>query len=279
MPASIRQLPEPIFKLRHVAFQWLCERDPSAKAAALVSMRWQELDVDPQGVWTEPATGFPGRPARPVLVAPKQLARRSAQTPQGRAALLHAVAHIELNAIHLALDAVWRYAGLPVSFYRDWMQVAVDEARHFGLLAAHLQTLGFAYGDFPAHDALWEMAHRTRDDVLARMALVPRTLEARGLDATPAMRAKLAQAGDIRAAEILDVILHDEIGHVAIGNRWFRWLCAERSLDPLIAFEQLQTDHRAPKPRGPFNLAARRAAGFTTAELDALEAVDKAARR
>ncbi len=234
-------------------------------------MHLDAFDPDPQAVWAEPANDFPGCPARPVLVAPPQLARRSAQTLQGRATLLHAVAHIELNAIHLALDAVWRYDRLPVSFYRDWMRVAVDEARHFSLLAAHLQTLGFAYGDFPAHDALWEMAHRTRGDVLARMALVPRTLEARGLDATPGMRAKLAQAGDLRAAEILDVILQDEIGHVGIGNRWFRWLCAERRLDPLVAFEQLQTEYRAPKPRGPFNLPARRAAGFTAAELDALQ--------
>ncbi len=278
MPAAICPTSAPIFELRSLALQQLCVSDPGTQALALGALRLDELRVDPLAVLAEPTTNFPGRLARPVLVPPTQLARRSAQTLQGRATLLHAVAHIERNAIHLALDAAWRFPALPVGFYRDWMRVAQDEARHFGLLAAHLKTLGFCYGDFPAHDALWEMAHRTRSDVLARMALVPRTLEARGLDATPAMRAKLAQAGDLRAAEILDVILHDEIGHVAVGNHWFRWLCNERGLDPMIAFADLQDEHRAPKPRGPFNRAARRAAGFTNAELDALEDNDATPR-
>ena len=272
MPASPSQLPTAATELREFALQRLSDPDPAAKVAALRASACADFHVDTEATWPQPAIDFPGRPSRPVLVSPPQLARRSARTPQGRATLLHAIAHIELNALHLALDAVWRFPGLPASFYRDWMQVAQDEARHFGLLVAHLGTLGAAYGDFPAHNALWEMADRTRGDVLARMALVPRTLEARGLDATPAMRAKLAQAGDQRAAEILDVILQDEIGHVAIGNCWFRWLCAGRGLDPLVAFAQLQSAHRAPKPRGPFNLAARRAAGFTAAELAALEA-------
>ena len=272
MPDLPSQSPHAAAELRQVAFQLLCDPDPAAKAAALLALDGADLGIDVEATWPQPAGGFPGRLSQPVLVAPPQLARRSARTPHGRATLLHAVAHIELNAIHLALDAVWRFPGLPTTFYRDWMRVAQDEARHFGLLVGHLRTLGAAYGDFPAHNALWEMADRTRGDVLARMALVPRTLEARGLDATPAMRAKLAQAGDQRAAEILDVILHDEIGHVAIGNHWFRWLCAERGLDPMDAFAQLQVEHRAPKLRGPFNLAARRAAGFTAAELATLEA-------
>ena len=272
MPDPLRQSSDATAELRYTALLQLCEPDPAVKVATLRALPWASLTVDRHATWAEPDMDFPGRPKRPVLVPPPQLARRSTQTIQGRAILLHAVAHIELNAIHLALDAVWRFAGLPTTFYRDWMQVAQDEARHFSLLAAHLETLGAAYGDFPAHNALWEMADRTRGDVLARMALVPRTLEARGLDATPAMRAKLAQAGDDRAAKILDVILHDEIGHVAIGNRWFHWLCAERELDPLVAFTQLQVEHRAPKPRGPFNMPARRAAGFTPAELAALEA-------
>ena len=157
---------------------------------------------------------------------PAELAARSAFTPQGRAALLHAVAHIEFNAINLALDAVWRFAQLPRPYYLEWMQVAAEEALHFTLVADHLKTLGHAYGDFDAHDGLWTMAERTRADPLARMALVPRTLEARGLDVTPAMREKFARAGDEPAARILDVILRDEIGHVAVGNRWYRWLCA-----------------------------------------------------
>ena len=274
MPAKVQQLPRPNAELRRFALQQLCEPDPHAKAAALRALRPDDFDVDATRSLEQPAVGFPGRPDRPVLVPPAQLERRSAHTGIGRATLLHALAHIEQNAIHLALDAVWRFAGLPRSFYRDWIGVAVEEANHFSLLVEHLGTCGFQYGDFSAHDGLWEMAHRTRGDVLARMALVPRTLEARGLDASPALRAKLAQAGDQRAAEILDLILREEIGHVAIGNRWFGWLCAERALDPMAAFAQLQAEHRAPKPRGPFNLAARRAAGFSADELALLQAGD-----
>jgi uncharacterized ferritin-like protein (DUF455 family) len=202
-----------------------------------------------------------------VLVPHTQLAQRSMRTVEGRAALLHALAHIEFNAINLALDAAWRFAGQPQAFYRDWLQVAREEALHFELLRDHLRTLGFAYGDFPAHNALWEMAEKTRHDVLARVALVPRTLEARGLDASPPIKAKLVGAGDTRAGEILDIILHDEIGHVAIGNRWYRWLCAQRGLDPVATYEHLAAVHQAPRPRAPFNLEARRAAGFEDDEL------------
>ncbi len=156
---------------------------------------------------------------------------------------------------------------MPADYYGDWLKVAAEEALHFSLLSAHLQTLGHAYGDFPAHDSLWEMAQKTAGDILARMALVPRTLEARGLDATPAVRAKLAQAGDLAAAQILDIILRDEIGHVAIGNRWYGWLCEQRGLDPLATYAQLAAAHKAPPLRGPFNLEARRRAGFTEDEL------------
>ena len=216
--------------------------------------------------------GLPGRPQRPELVAHTLVASRSAHTTQGRAALLHAVAHIEFNAINLALDAVWRFPDMPDAYYQDWMLVAQEEALHFALLRDHLHSLGVAYGDFPAHGALWEMVHKTRGDVLARMCLVPRTLEARGLDASPPMRAKLAAAGDLRAAEILDIILRDEIGHVAIGNHWYRWLCTQRGLDPLCTYAQLAKAYGAPRPRGPFNFAARRAAGFDEAELAALAA-------
>ncbi|TCS36097.1 uncharacterized ferritin-like protein (DUF455 family) [Paucimonas lemoignei] len=188
-------------------------------------------------------------------------------TVEGRAALIHALAHIEFNAINLALDAVWRYAGMPKDYYGDWLQVAAEESLHFSLLSAHLQTLGFSYGHFPAHNSLWEMAQKTEGDLLARMALVPRTLEARGLDATPAVRAKLAQAGDQAAAEILDIILRDEIGHVAIGNRWYGWLCSARNLDPVAAYAELSAIYKAPPLRGPFNLDARRRAGFSEREL------------
>jgi len=215
---------------------------------------------------------LPGRSDRPALVAPAQLARRPVTSVEGRAALIHSLAHIELNAINLALDIVWRFDAMPADFYRDWIGVAGEEARHFTLLHEHLATMGYAYGDFPAHDGLWEMAERTRDDLLARLALVPRTLEARGLDAAPPIRDKLQGVGDQRGAEILAIILADEIGHVAIGNRWYRWLCTQRGRDPVSSYAELAQHYRAPRLRGPFNLAARRAAGFDEQELAALQA-------
>lgn len=211
--------------------------------------------------------GLPGRPDHPRLVPHTELKRRSINTNEGRAALFHAVAHIELNAIDLAADAVWRFAGMPEAFYREWAQVAREEAYHFGLLAGRLKELGYAYGDFPAHNALWEMAEKTKHDVLARMALVPRTLEARGLDASPPMREKLASVGDTSGVEILDIILRDEIGHVAVGNRWYAYLCEQRGLDPVETYPKLAAQYGAPRLRGPFNLDARRAAGFSEAEL------------
>ena len=159
------------------------------------------------------------------------------RTLEGRAALIHALAHIEFNAINLALDAIWRFADMPQTYYRDWLKVAVEEAYHFSLLSTHLQTLGFKYGDFTGHNSLWEMADRTKSDVLARMALVPRTMEARGLDASPPLRNKLAQAGDTDAAKILDIILRDEIGHVAIGNHWFNYCFSHK---PILKHSELK---------------------------------------
>ena len=254
--------------LRHQALQGLLCNDADAKARGARSLRI-DGDIGAAKTIAEPP-GIPGRPARPVLVPHKQLKQRSVASLSGRAALLHAVAHIELNAIDLALDIVWRFPGLPDDFYRQWLGVAREEALHFQLLRDHLATLGFAYGDFPAHDGLWQMAQRTRHDLLARLALVPRTLEARGLDASLPVKAKLVGAGDHRGGEILDIILRDEIGHVAIGNHWYRWLCTRRGLDPLRTYAELAMQHEAPRPRGPFNLAARRAAGFDEAELAAL---------
>jgi uncharacterized ferritin-like protein (DUF455 family) len=257
-------------ELRAAALQVLCMPDPAAKAAAARAL----ADTPGAVIHTAAALAcqgtLPGRPARPALVAHTTLARRSPFTPAGRAALLHAVAHIEFNAINLALDAVWRFPGMPEAYYRDWLRVASEEALHFGLLSAHLAVLGHAYGDFDAHDGLWTMVEKTAHDITARMALVPRTLEARGLDATPPMQARLRQAGDLRAVEILDVILRDEVGHVAIGNHWFRWLCKRDGHEPLGHYAVLSQRHGAPRLRAPFNLEARRAAGFTAAELAAL---------
>lgn len=256
--------------LRARCLEALLVRDADAKAAAARALDPGDA-LDTEAIYAEPP-GIPGRPDRPPLVPVEGLPRRSVRSLEGRAALLHALAHIELNAIDLALDIAWRFPGQPAAFYRDWVRVATEEALHFQLLHAHLRSLGWRYGDFPAHHSLWEMAERTRDDLLARLALVPRTLEARGLDASPAVKAKLVGAGDAKAGEILDLILHDEIGHVAVGNRWYRAACAARGLDPLHTAEALARQHRAPRMRGPFNLEARRAAGFDERELAALDA-------
>jgi uncharacterized ferritin-like protein (DUF455 family) len=257
-----------VTSLRRQAQHWLLCAEPDLKASGTRGLELRGA-IDAAEIIAE-APGIPGRPPRPRLVPHTQLKPRSAQTWEGRAALLHALAHIELNAIDLALDVVWRFAGLPEAFYRQWLQVAREEALHFELLRDHLATLGHAYGDFDAHDGLWQMAQRTRHDLLARLALVPRTLEARGLDASPAVKAKLLAAGDVRGGEILDIILRDEIGHVAVGNHWYRWLCTQRGLDPLATYGVLAHQHGAPRPRGPFNLEARRAAGFSEDELASL---------
>lgn len=222
---------------------------------------------------TAEMAAIPGRPNVPKLVSPLSVKKRAMNTSEGRAALVHALAHIEFNAINLALDAIWRFDDMPEQYYIDWLKVADEESYHFTLLNQHLTTYSHTYGDFDGHNSLWEMVDRTKNDVLARMALVPRTMEARGLDASPALRNKLAQAGDHAAAAILDIILRDEIGHVAIGNTWFNWLCMQRQLSPLETFARLAKEYSAPKLRPPFNLDARRQAGFTEQELAILAAV------
>ncbi len=266
---------QPLPPLRSAALAVLALPDPATKAAQARAL-WDglqaaALQIDPHTLLAAPP-GLPGRPALPRLVPAAQVPTRSPFTPAGRAALLHALCHIEFNAINLALDAVWRFDGMPEAFYRDWLRVAAEEALHFSLLRTHLQTLGHDYGDFDAHDGLWRMTEATAGDIVARMALVPRTLEARGLDATPPIQAKLRKAGDLAAVAILDVILHDEIGHVAIGNHWYGWLCRREGLDAEALYPQLVARYAAPRLRPPFNLVARRAAGFSEGELAALDA-------
>ena len=211
--------------------------------------------------------GTAGRPSRPELVAPQAAPKRALSKPEGRAALVHSITHIEFNAINLALDAAYRFRGLPRDFYGDWLQVAAEEEYHFQLLRDHLRTLGYDYGDFAAHSGLWDMALRTAHDPLVRMALVPRLLEARGLDVTPGLRHKLTSTGDVAAARILEIIERDEIGHVIIGNRWYGYLCALRGLDPVEHFQQLLTQYDAPSFGPPFHVEARRAAGFSEREI------------
>lgn len=219
--------------------------------------------------------GEPGRPERPQLVAPKALHRRSLHTPEGHAALIHAIAHIEFNAINLALDAVYRFRDMPEAYYDDWLRVADEEAYHFQLVRDHLRSLGYDYGDFDAHNGLWEMAQKTADDPLVRMALVPRVLEARGLDVTPGIMKKLSDHGDLEAVAILEIIFRDEVGHVEIGTRWFHHLCAERNLEPDATFRGLFEEYMGAagngRATGPLHHAARLSAGFSENELAFLE--------
>lgn len=255
--------------MRQAALRALCIDDPRRKVVAVRALVAADPEPDPERELAEPAH-LPGRPSRPPLVPPSQVPARPVGTGEGRAALLHALAHIEFNAINLALDAVWRFARLPAAYYRDWLRVAGEEAHHFELLCGRLAALGHAYGDFPAHDGLWEAARATREDALARMAVVPRILEARGLDASPQIRRRLVGAGDLESAAVIDVILRDEIGHVAIGNRWFYYLCRESDSDPVVTGRALAARFGLPPGRPPFNLQARRAAGFRAEELAAL---------
>ena len=268
-----KDLPQPK-ELRQAALFWLAEQDAAHKEVGtrLLVQAWLagEITLDTAALLMAQSQ-IPGQPAKPELVPPLQVKRRAMNTAEGRAILIHALAHIEFNAINLALDAIWRFPNMPREYYADWLLVAGEEALHFSLLIEQLQNQGHAYGDFPAHNSLWEMVAKTQGDILARMALVPRTMEARGLDASPPLRAKLAQAGDMDAAEILDVILRDEIGHVAIGNRWYGWLCEQRGLEPVATYARLAAEYQAPVMRGPFNFEARRAAGFSEVELAALK--------
>ena len=266
----------PLAELRQQALQALLEPDPQQKVLLALDLRAQEATLLIANDVNLPVpAGVPGCPVRPELRSHLDVPKRSPFTREGLAALLHAVTHIEFNAINLALDAVWRFPGMPRTYYLDWLKVAAEEAQHFSLLRAHLQTMGYDYGDFPAHTGLWDMTQKTGADLLARMALVPRTLEARGLDATPPMQAKLRKVGTpeaLRAVAILDIILRDEIGHVAIGNHWYRLLCALRGLEPVATYAVLAKQYGAPRLKGPLNLEARRDAGFDEAELALLSA-------
>ena len=267
--------------VRKEALRILCISEPAEKcdqvnqlanAAWAGQLAWEPTPcIQPVSDWP-----LPGRPERPELIDPALVPTRSPFTVEGRAALLHAICHIEFNAINLALDAVWRFPGMPEAFYRDWLRVAQEEASHFNLLHALLRELRgpadqtWHYGSFAAHDGLWTMCEKTAHDITARMALVPRTLEARGLDATPLIQAKLRKVATpdaLAMCDALDIILRDEVGHVAIGNHWYGWLCERHALDPIPHYRVLARQFAAPKLRPPFNQAARLQAGFTEVEL------------
>lgn len=268
-----------MLELRETSLAILANTDVQSKVSRLLDL-FDEYQVD--RITVNPSSNFdshelclPGRPAKPELVAPKFVPKRKMDTVEGRAILWHSLAHIEFNAMNLALDAIWRFPNMPKAYYEDWLRVAKEEAYHFSLINAHLQFFGFSYGDFPAHNSLWEMVERTSDSVIARMALVPRTMEARGLDAVPEICERFKQIKDERAVEILEIILHDEIGHVLVGNRWFNFLCANENLSPITTYRDLAEKYRAPTLRGPFNFDAREQAGFTSEELELLESLSE----
>lgn len=251
----------------------LAAASPDAKVGttfdAAAAFARGELPIDAASPSPEPIR-MPGRPSTPRLVHPRDLPKRGFGSNEGRAAFIHAVAHIEFNAIDLAWDAVYRFRGLPDAYYADWICIANDEARHFALLRARLIELGHDYGDFDAHNGLWEMAEKTASDGLARMALVPRVLEARGLDVTPGMIVKLRGLGDDATANILELILREEITHVAAGSRWYRWYCERAGIEPRGKFRELLHDYATSVLHKPFNMEARLQAGFDVEELESL---------
>jgi len=242
---------------------------PALTLAMAAAFARGELAVDGDAPPPEPIR-MPGRPARPSLVHPRDLPRRGFGSDEGRAAFIHAVAHIEFNAMDLAWDAVYRFRGMPQAFYADWVSVANDEARHFMMLRTRLRDFGHDYGDFDAHNGLWEMAEKTAHDGLARMALVPRVLEARGLDVTPGMIVKLRALGDDATADILALILREEVGHVAAGSRWYRWHCERAGVEPRTRFRALLREYASGVLHKPFNTEARLEAGFDAEELESL---------
>jgi uncharacterized ferritin-like protein (DUF455 family) len=253
--------------------------DPATKAKRASQIYQQALALNNQQVTAPPSIAIervldPGRPEHPQLVAPRDLPRRITHTQTGRNIMAHAFAHIEFNAINIALDAVYRFDNMPAAFYRDWLRVAAEEGKHYQMLAEYLAEHDSHYGQYPAHDSLWESVCRTDHDVLIRMALVPRVLEARGLDVTPAIAQKLRSNHDNRLADILGTIYDEEIGHVEIGTRWFRYCCQARDLDPRITFRNLLNEYMNGRIRGPYDEPGRLAAGFTQEEIEDLKLME-----
>jgi uncharacterized ferritin-like protein (DUF455 family) len=211
-----------------------------------------------------------GHPSKPQLVEPRQLKQRDLSSDEGRAVMIHAIAHIEFNAINLAWDAVHRFQQMPEEYYSDWIQVALDEVNHFRLLQKRLHSCGYEYGDFPGHNGLWKLAQRTAHDPLVRMALIPRMMEAHGLDVTPGIIRRFEGVGDHETVAALKVIMQEEVSHVQAGNRWFHHLCQQRGLEPEATYFELLGQYNTSERRAPLNIEARLAAGFTQSEIDRL---------
>lgn len=258
-----------------IVYECLLLESPAKKCAAVFEL--YEHAVSSSLVLTKTThvhqISDPGRPIKPKLVLPRKLPKRSLNTESGRAAFIHAITHIEFNAINLALDAIYRFQNLPQQYYLDWLKVANEEAQHFTMLRNRLIQLGCDYGDFDAHNGLWEMAVKTSEDVMVRMALIPRVLEARGLDVTPTMISKFEKLGDMQTASILKIIFEQEIEHVAVGSHWFRYACEQKELEPDQTFKELLQLHFSGELRGPFEIDARLSAGFSNKEIEALHMI------
>lgn len=250
--------------LGEVAVEVLTTADPIAKAAKSIifATKWRDRTLSPETLC--PAPDRPARPDKPELLSPKEMPKRGkGGSPANRIALYHAIAHIELNAIDLAWDMVARFGtGMPKEFLDDWVAVGADEARHFTLLIERLDDLGARYGDLPAHDGLWQAAFETKDGLLARLAVVPLVLEARGLDVTPGMIARFKRFDDDAGAKVLETIYQEEIDHVKAGARWFRFVCARENKDPKTTYQTLVKKYFKGKLKPPFNEKARDLAGL-----------------
>ncbi len=249
----------------------ICDPDEKVRLTQQYAQAWRDGQLSLDSNTVPKSIVEPGRPAKPELVMPADVPRRGLGSEEGRAALLHAVTHIEFNAINLAWDAVYRFRDMPNQYYSDWVRVADEEAYHFQLLRQRLNEMGYDYGDFPGHNGLWDMAKKTAFDPMVRMALVPRVLEARGLDVTPGMMKRLRNVGDLKSVAALEIILRDEVGHVAIGSRWFKYHCDKRGLNMEQTFRALISQYLAGQLRGPFHYEARLKAGFSEQELRELE--------
>jgi uncharacterized ferritin-like protein (DUF455 family) len=255
------------------AYECLMEPVPSSKVIATQALFNEYADNAPLRRETTSEVlkvAVSGRPKKPELISPRDVKQRKLTTPEGRATLVHAISHIEFNAINLALDAIYRFRDMPDQYYRDWLLVAAEEAKHFSMLTVRLKDMGYEYGDMTAHNGLWDMAVRTDHDVLTRMALVPRVFEARGLDVTPGMIRRLEHTGDDETIAVLKVILEEEIGHVAIGSHWYKYCCELKNVEPESTFRELLLEYMGGGLRGPFYMEGRLQAGFTEEEMDAL---------
>ena len=252
-----------------LVYKCILENDPLKKAQRAKSLFSQFEDQPLNLIKSTEVLQIvvPGRPDKPELVEPSKVPRRGFDSAIARVKLVHAIAHIEFNAINLALDAVYRFQDMPLAYYRDWLQVAAEEAKHFLLLHDYLTENNAYYGQYAAHNGLWEMALKTDHDVMVRMALVPRVLEARGLDVTPGMIQRLRTIGDAPLVSILELIHQEEIGHVKIGTCWFNYACERNSLKPDETFSNILDEYMQGVTFGPFDLESREKAGFSKQEM------------